>query len=139
MGAWGIGPFDNDGAADWTAELIDAPDRSLNPFRKTRRSVIDRALNRDLREDWAYEEESLAAAETIAAMLGRRRHVLPPEIGGAIGGMGPAPDAWRRAALGVCEHLLSDRSNLHGCWRETEQFAALKDSIVDLQGRLSAS
>lgn len=69
MGAWGARAFENDGALDWVWELEAAEDES----------VLRSALSADVSE--APEAEiALAAAEVVAAALGRPAGGLPEEV-----------------------------------------------------------
>ena len=80
MGAWGIGHFDNDAAGDWMLELEDAG--SLAP-------VVDAFDEVDASLDYLDADIgsiALAAAETVAAMIGKPAKDLPnPQL----------PSGWR--------------------------------------------
>jgi hypothetical protein len=65
MGFWGVGPFENDAAADYVAEIA----RKGKPSRlRTTLSSVIKARRGDL-EDWPAAE-GIAAAETVAAARG---------------------------------------------------------------------
>lgn len=73
MGAWGHRTFDNDDASDWIEEL----DQSTDLF------AINAALDAVASSDGGYVEspdccKALAAAEVVAALLGRPGSDLPP-------------------------------------------------------------
>lgn len=65
MGAWGVGPFENDTACDWAYALEHSHDLSL----------IEASLERVLAEDDYLQapvaEEGIAAADTVARLLGK--------------------------------------------------------------------
>ena len=69
MGSWGTGSFENDDASDWVYELEQATDDSL----------LRATLTADLSE--APEGScALAAAEVVAAALGKAAANLPKEV-----------------------------------------------------------
>ncbi len=83
MGAWGTGPFDNDEAADFAAELDQAnPGARLELIRQALRTVADRTGYLDLIDGCT----AVAAAAIVAA--GR--------IGGPGLGVGQGPRYWAR-------------------------------------------
>ncbi|GGN31409.1 hypothetical protein FHR83_004472 [Actinoplanes campanulatus] len=66
MGAWGIGPFDNDNAADWSGDLHEAAPGE-------RAALIRRTLEEVLHEGEYLQvdtgDEAVAAAAVIASLL----------------------------------------------------------------------
>jgi hypothetical protein len=73
MGAWGSGPFENDDAMDWTYALTDDADLG----------VVAAALRDATGEDAPEAPEAsaaIAAAEVVAAGLGRPSPDLPDEV-----------------------------------------------------------
>jgi Domain of unknown function (DUF4259) len=65
VGAWDSGPFDNDDAADFAAELDDAdPNERLVLIREALQSAIDPA---DEDEEEAAQPRAVAAAAVLAA------------------------------------------------------------------------
>lgn len=74
-GAWGMGPFDNDDALDWVWELEASSDVS----------ILEDALE-DVTSSLIYISapecsRAVAAAEVVAALIGKQREDLPDEVG----------------------------------------------------------
>ncbi|MEU8006809.1 DUF4259 domain-containing protein [Catellatospora sp. NPDC049111] len=66
MGTWDIGPFDNDGAADWCGNLHDAdPAERLGLIRQALRQAAEETGYLDSREG----EQAIAAAAVIGSQL----------------------------------------------------------------------
>ncbi len=76
MSAWGTGPFQNDDAADWVGDVLEADDAELV------RLALDELAERDDGEHVEPPEVSvaLAAAEVVAAARGHARAGLAPEL-----------------------------------------------------------
>jgi hypothetical protein len=73
MGAWGPGPFDNDDAGDWTYRLTPAADER----------VVAAALAAALggaAPNAATAQSAVAAAEVVAAGIGRPHATIPAEV-----------------------------------------------------------
>ena len=72
MGAWGVLPFENDNALDWVWSLEEAEDLS----------VLSETLEAVAAEDEIMDEgeEAIAAAEVVAALLGKPLDDLPEEV-----------------------------------------------------------
>jgi hypothetical protein len=73
MGAWGVGPFENDTAADWLAELSVAVPTTLQI---TLLSVV--AIEPEVYLEEPDASAAVAAAEVVAAMRG---HAGPAVLG----------------------------------------------------------
>lgn len=132
MGAWGIGNFDNDDAADWVYELVESD-------RATLLETALRAVDSD--EDYLEAPEcsiALASAEVVAALLGAASPALPDEV-----------------RLWVDEHALEVDHNLLGLaraavirirqdselkelWEESGQYERWESVLNDLMRRLGA-
>lgn len=72
-GAWGEGSFENDDAADWVAECVNSNGTAQ----------LVRAFDAVLKSDYidsADGSAAIAAAEVVAAALGRPSAKLPPEL-----------------------------------------------------------
>ena len=130
MGAWGVGHFENDDAGDWVWELEDA--RSLEP-------VVEAIAAVEAATDYLEAPDAtiaLAAAETIAAALGKPAPDLPDSVAAVVAVLPhpPDPDLVSRARAAV-ERIAAD-SELRELWEETEDFAAWQSKVADLIQRL---
>ena len=130
MGAWGTGHFENDDAGDWVWELEDA--RSLEPVAAAIAAV-------EAATDYLEAPDAtiaLAAAETIAAAIGKPAPDLPDAVAAVVAVLPhpPDPDLIARARAAV-ERIASD-SELRELWEETEDFAEWQSRISDLIQRL---
>jgi hypothetical protein len=86
MGAWGKGPFQNDMALDWVYELEEKGRACLvDTFDECAR-FADEYVDADL------ASYVLAAAEVVAAQLGRPRLDLPEEVRTWVAKDGAPPD-----------------------------------------------
>jgi hypothetical protein len=74
MGAWGSGPFENDDAMDWVAELESARDLAAV------RSALEAVTRAEEYIDAPAGSIALASAEVVAALRGRPVVDLPPEV-----------------------------------------------------------
>jgi hypothetical protein len=131
MGAWGAESFANDDAMDWVAE-----------FENAGFTVVESAVRNVLDSPDGYPEspvcaEGLAAAEVVAASLGRPCQDLPAEV----------QDWLTRTRTIVDLELLSKtreavasivaRSELRELWHESDDAQLWYGSVTDLQARLS--
>ena len=73
-GAWGEGSFDNDDALDWAAQCTQS--NSIEPVRLALLAVLD--ANNYI--EAPLGSAAIAAAEVVAAALGRPSSKLPPII-----------------------------------------------------------
>ena len=99
MGTWGHNAFENDDAAEWADQLtgasvadsLDAPGMDLTALDSQARSLDDvsfltAALERgaassaDALDDFEASAHALAAAEVVAALLGRPGDLLPEDV-----------------------------------------------------------
>lgn len=130
MGAWGIGSFENDVAADWAAGFLERPSVE----------AIDRALREVAGADDYIEAdaavEALAAAEVVAAAGRGAAADVPAElVAWAQAHLRPTPPALTRAAGDAVEAVLHS-SELRELWDETKDAGAWAEAMVDLQQRL---
>ena len=135
MGAWGPGSFENDSACDWLSDFLAGEDDQ--PLY----AALDAALegedeDLELGNTWAGEQ-ALAAAEVVAALIGRPAANAPPELLG-----------WARQAEGEQDPELAglaaravrrvrDGSELRELWQEGDDTAWLA-VVDDLLRRLAA-
>jgi len=129
MGAWGVLPFDNDNASDWVWSLEEAEDTS----------VLSDALEVVASEDDIIEdgEEAIAAAEVVAALLGRPLAELPDEVTAFVRKLGnkkPSRKLVKLAATVV--RRIAKASHLRDGWAEPESAKEWQETMNDLLRRL---
>ena len=130
MGAWGTGAFDNDDAADWVYILetdgIDAVDAALSD-----------ALEAD---DLAQplDTNAVAAAEVVAAALGRPAAELPEAVATLAGDLASrVTDEHLEQARTAAQRVLAS-SEIGELWAESDEDAAWRAAMDDLIARLEA-
>jgi hypothetical protein len=133
MGAWGVGAFENDSAADWIADLPAALPQTL---RLTLRPVI--AIEPDLYLDERDSSEAIAAAEVIAAMAGRPGDAVlrNPEVAEWAQEHSEwlDPDLVRDASAAV--DRVHTSSELRDLWSESADYELWLAALDDLRRRL---
>lgn len=108
MGHWGIEPWDNDSAADWFGDLMDATDLAGH---------VERALSQDPVAEW----EEIRAAALVLRSLGRVY-------------VWPIDDLDRHLAL-AADQL--ERVLTAGIFDETDDVAtAIRAEVAELRSRL---
>lgn len=128
MGAWGTGAFDNDDAADWVYQLdsdgIDAVDAALG----------DAFEADDLAQP--LDTNAIAAAEVVAAALGRPAADLPASVAILVTGLGSrvTPELIDMARTVAVRVLAS--SEIGELWDESDDGPAWRASVEDLIRRL---
>ena len=135
MGAWGIGTFENDSAADWLADLPAALPQTLG---LTFRPVV--AIETDLYLEEPDASEALAAAEVVAAMRGHPGEAVAnrPEVGAwAQEHAGWLQPDLVRDALAAVDRIRSS-SELRDLWAESQEYESWLAVLADLRGRLQA-
>ncbi|NTW39790.1 MAG: DUF4259 domain-containing protein [Cellulomonadaceae bacterium] len=132
MGAWGTGIFDNDDAADWAYGLADGGIAYLE-------ESLDVVTPNYL--EIGEGTGALAAAETVARMLGR---------GGTSSAYSEDVDAWVatqtdpppaslvEAALAAVDRVGGEESELAELWAESGDEDGWRASLDDLATRLSS-
>jgi hypothetical protein len=128
MGAWGAGTFDNDDALDWLDDLLDGADDAI-------RDALESTGADPLEAPDA--SSALAAAEVVAAALGRPAADLPGEVSDWLEEHGTK----QAAALAPLARQAVDRvrqnSELKDLWEETDP-AEWTAAVDDLLARLSS-
>ncbi len=130
MGAWELGHFGNDDALDWIGDL----EASGQP-------AIDEALGcaTDSAADYIEEPEccvTLAAAEVVAALLGKPATDLPDGVRAWVAGKASPDEQLVSRALAATEAVLSE-SELKDLWQESDHFEKWAESVKNLQARLT--
>ena len=85
MGAWGAGSFENDTAIDWAAG-VQSVDDVRRPFAQLKQDTDAYTGKGELVVDSDFACELLAAAECVAAMLGRRSRDFPEDLAQRLSG-----------------------------------------------------
>jgi hypothetical protein len=131
MGAWSHEPFGNDDAGDWVWTLEEADDFS----------VIEKALAAVTDEREEYLEapqctEALAAAEIVAALLGKPTQSLPDDAAAWVKGKPLPPESLVSKASEAVASILAS-SEIDELWKESESYAQWQAVTNDLQDRLA--
>ena len=131
MGAWGINTFESDEASDWLDEFCDEPKEDL---------LFDTfAIVNNIGEDYLELTESsaaLAAAEVVAALLGKPSATLTDEAQECVRNFKLKPtDKLRAAAQKAIARVQTD-SELKELWDESDDAAQWQATVQDLAGRL---
>jgi hypothetical protein len=133
MGAWSHEPFGNDDAGDWISELEQSKDLS----------VVEAALNAvtDDAEEYLQAPQcstALAAAEVVAALLGRPSTSLPAEaVGWTSGRSRPSTSLVAKAKRAVSAVL--ETSELQELWAESEDYPQWQAGTKNLLARLNSA
>ena len=133
MGAWGVGSFDNDDAGDFLSELIDSGDLSLI------REVFDNVLTSTEYVEAPDASQAIAAAEAVAAALGRPTLSAQKEeeLLTWLGRLQPRIDPELTAqAKDVLARILAPNSELLELWEESDEFPEWKAAVSEIARQL---
>ena len=129
MGAWSHGSFDNDDALDWVGELEEA--EGTEPIAE----AFDAVLGADDYLEAPEASMGIAAAEVVAALLGKPAAKLPDEVASWVVGKEPPKPALVKKAQRVIERILKD-SELKDLWADSEDSAKWQQEVEGLLRRL---
>lgn len=134
MGAWGTGPFDNDDSGDWLFELVESLGLNL-----PERSIELVALAPPERYvDITEAANAIAAAETLAALIGRPHTSLPEEVHLWLDANAlevPSADLLALARRAITR--VRTDSELQQLWGESPDFPAWDGHLQSLISRLA--
>jgi hypothetical protein len=127
MGAWGIQFNECDGALDFLGDLQDNPNWS----------TIEKQLREFLASEYLEDgEQALAAAEVIAAGLGRPSPLLDDDLAAwAIANSAGAEMLKDLAAQAV--DAVATKSELAELWGETDEAGEWQSLVQELKARLT--
>lgn len=134
MGAWGIGIFDNDDAADWISELESANDSDILS------EAIGSAMDAGDYLEAPEGSRLLCACEVIAALGGQPSTNLPDEVRQWVGNH-KTLDASKliSIALQAIDHVLGENSELNQLWKEDENgYSVWRETVLSVKSRISA-
>lgn len=134
MGAWGIGIFDNDDAADWVSELANANGSSVL------REAIDAVMNAG---DYLEAPEGsclLCACEVIAALGGQPSTDLPDEVRQWVDNHKTLDTSMLiPILLRAIDRVLGENSELDQLWKEDENgYSVWRETVLSVKSRISA-
>ena len=132
MGAWGTGPFDNDDAAAFEAELTT---HGRNAIASALRGVSQKRT-----QDETWCSVAIAAAEVIAAAGGHPLRSFASVAADAqawLGETGYRPSAGQAEKAAAVVTAIGKDSALADLWRESGSLAAWRSSLKSLANRLS--
>ena len=116
MGAWGPGSFENDTAMDWAASVQSVEDVRA-PFERLKRETDAHGTAPELVVDSDFACELLAAAETVAMMLGRRIPDFPADLAQRLADAGEPDNLLFHQARNAVLHVMRN-SELAELWEE---------------------
>jgi hypothetical protein len=130
MGAWGIGNFDNDDAADWAYELGESRGAQ----------ILVAALEQATSEGYLEAPEcsvALAAAEIVAALLGNSSPTLPDEVREWVAANDIEVDQKLLSLARAAVKRVKEDSELRELFKDSasfEQWLALEDDLIKRLG-----
>ena len=132
MGAWGSGSFENDTAMDWAAGVSSIAD-VRQPFERlqTLTGTADQVETDPI--DAVLACELIAAAETVAMLMGRAVPGFPEELRERLRDAGEPDDRLYHQARGAIGRVLRN-SELAELWAESAADAGLNDWHVAITG-----
>ena len=108
MGAWGSGSFENDAAMDWAAGVKSIDDVRA-PFDRLKRET-DATSGKKASDKYAadadYACELLAAAETVAMLMGRRSRDFPDDLADRLADAGEPDSLLYHQARNAVLHVM---------------------------------
>ena len=130
MGAWGSGSFENDTALDWAAG-VQSLDDVRKPFERLKRDTDGFAGPGELVVDADVACELLAAAECVAALLGRRGRDFPDDLAERLAGAGEPDNLLFHQARNAVLHVLRN-SELADLWEEAATAADGNEWLAEM-------
>ena len=130
MGAWGSGSFENDTAMDWAAE-VQSVDDVRRPFERLKKQTDAYEGEGELVLDADFGSELLAAAETVAMLLGRRVASFPADLADRLAGSGEPDNLLFHQARNAVLHVMR-HSELAELWDETAGDGGTNEWLAEL-------
>jgi hypothetical protein len=125
MGAWGSGSFENDTAMDWAASVRSLAEVSA-PFDRLKALTDASEDGGDLLLDSDFASELIAAAETVAMLLGRRIPGFPEDLQQRLADAGAPDSLLFHQARNAVMHVLRN-SELAELWEESAEEAGTNE------------
>ncbi|MGH7867288.1 MAG: DUF4259 domain-containing protein, partial [Candidatus Dormibacteraceae bacterium] len=139
MSSWGCGPFDNDTAADFAADLDEAPESARLGMLHTALTAVDTCGDY---VDGARAEVALAAVALVARDLTGGAEFQSQHYGPA-NRLPPIPKDMISLAVEVVDRLLNGENDVKRYWSESSEvdnwFAAMRRLRTVLAGDVPSS
>ena len=133
MGAWGLGSFDNDDAADFLAEVTGGSGLA------SIRAIFGTVLGAEDYVEAPDASQAIAAAEIVAAALGRPTPAAQNEhaLVDWLARTRPAVDpGLTKQAAQALDRILAANSELRELWEEEDEASGWQAAVEDLRSRL---
>jgi hypothetical protein len=130
MGAWGIGSFENDNAADWIDDFAEDPELDYVLDALTLVTENDDSIDGDA------AEAAIAAAEIVAALKKQPHPELKEAVGKWVAQQPPADESLIALALRAIDRIKTN-SELQLLWEETEKSGAWQLELDRISDRLA--
>jgi hypothetical protein len=136
MGAWGVGIFENDTAADFVHEIVKS--RDFNAINASLSKVVSSGIDYLEAPD---AEEALVAAEVVfrAKFSSRDQGVCSEQIEMWVkenASLVPSDELVVKAKTAV-SRVLTEPSELLELWQESDEFNTWKNNVESLLARLT--
>jgi len=130
VGAWGLGPFENDDALDFVSQLESAGVPAL-------RAALEEVTSLDpgVYLEAPQASSAIAAAEVIVALKGGPALGLPPELVDWLRTVPPQDESLGPLAMQAVDRIGAN-SELKEFWAESPQASDWQAYMADLQQRL---
>ena len=132
MGAWGSGSFENDTALDWAAEVRSVED-VRRPFERLKVETDAHGADPALHLDANFACELIAAAETVAMMMGRRSRDFPDDLAQRLADTGEPDNLLFHQARNGALHAMR-HSELAELWEEAAEEGGTNDWLAEMTG-----
>ncbi|MFC5453025.1 DUF4259 domain-containing protein [Paenibacillus aestuarii] len=129
MGAWGTKSFDNDDALDWVGDLLDSEGHEF--LKKTLELV-----GHEQYLDACEASQAIAAAEVVAALIGRPSEDLSEELIEWLDSQKDFDKILVEVSRKALKRVLGDDSELKDLWEESDCYEEWRGQIKELEGRL---
>lgn len=130
MGAWGSGSFENDTAMDWAASVQSVED-VRKPFARLKEVTDANHSGEEVVLESDFASELIAAAETVAMMLGRRSRDFPGELANRLAGAGEPDSLLYHQARNALLHAMRS-SELAELWEEAAKDGEANEWLLEM-------
>ena len=130
MGAWGAGSFENDTAMDWAAS-VQTVDDVRKPFERLKRDTDAHQGEAELVVDSDFASELIAAAETVAMMLGRRIPDFPADLAQRLAGSGEPDNLLFHQARNAVLHVMRNSEEAE-LWEEATPDGEANEWLLEM-------